>query len=151
MPMFGSKYAQMVCCVTPLSTVMGQFCPKYQMAPLLSQVSGYFLSISPSHCSASWLYFGLESMAVPLRAATVLGVSGNSPCWDVYLFLEVAPSVNRWTELDRLVQHFLISYRAGCILGAKLLWFSAHCRFEPCLHDFFRKKSFLGEVNRIVC
>lgn len=34
------------------------------------------------------------------------GVCMNSPCWVVYLFLEVISSVNRWTELDQPIQHF---------------------------------------------
>lgn len=42
-----------------------------------------------------------------LCVTCMLGLSVNFPCWDVYLFLEVIRSVNRWTELDQPTQHFL--------------------------------------------
>lgn len=36
----------------------------------------------------------------------MLGLSIELPYWDLYLFLEVTPSVNRWTECNQLAQHF---------------------------------------------
>lgn len=52
--------------------------------------------------SCFWIY----SLITWLCFTCVLGLSIELPYWDLYLFLEVTPSVNRWTECNQLAQHF---------------------------------------------